>query len=125
MTQQGFPLCSRAIGNHSVAGQVRVHGAVDAVGQLADLLVEIAEVNVELVSKLPTLKDMDPLLERIGQIESQADGVYRRSVAHLFSGEFDAFEVLRAKDVVEAVERAVNAIERVSDGVETMLLKHS
>lgn len=113
---------------HGAADQMQLHQLAEPLPEmkeLADLLVEIAGVNVELVSKLPTLKDMDPLLERVGQIESQADGVYRRSVAHLFSGEFDAFEVLRAKDVVEAVERAVNAIERVSDGVESMLLKHS
>jgi predicted phosphate transport protein (TIGR00153 family) len=103
----------------------RVEQPLPELAGLADLLVEAADANTELISRLASLKDMDPLLERIGNLESEADAVYRRCVARLFSGEFKAFEVLRSKDVVEAVEGAVNAIERVSDGVESILLKHA
>lgn len=103
----------------------RVEQALPELRELADLLVEAAGANLQLVALLPTLKGMDPLLERIGALESEADAVYRRSVARLFSGEFDAFEVLKSKDVVEAVEQAVNAIEKVSDNVESILLKHA
>ena len=46
-------------------------------------------------------------------------------VAHLFSGEFKAFEVLKWKDVVEAIEASVNAIENISDIVESIVLKHA
>jgi predicted phosphate transport protein (TIGR00153 family) len=103
----------------------RVEQPLPELGELVDILVEAADVNAELIGRLSTLKEMDPLLEKIGKLESKADGVYRRCVARLFSGEFKAFEVLRSKDVVEAVEHAVNAIEKVSDGVETILLKHA
>jgi predicted phosphate transport protein (TIGR00153 family) len=103
----------------------RVEQPLPELAELVDLLVEAADVNAELIGRLPTLKDMDPLLEKIGKLESKADGVYRRCVARLFSGEFNAFEVLGSKDVVEAVEHAVNAVEKVSDGVETIRLKHA
>ena len=114
-----------------------IHGAADLMqlhhvekplpelAQLADLLVEAAAANVELFKRLPSMKDMDPILQQIGKLESQADGVYRKSVAHLFSGEFDAFDVLKSKDIIEAVEQAVNMIEKVSDSVESILLKHA
>jgi len=103
----------------------RVEHPLPELGDLADLLVDAADANTGLIGRLSSLKDMDPLLERIGKLESEADAVYRRCVARLFSGEFKAFEVLRSKDVVEAVEHAVNAIEKVSDGVESILLKHA
>ena len=114
-----------------------IHGAADLMqlhqvekplpelAELADLLVEAAAANVELFKRLPSLKEMDPILVQIGKIESKADGVYRKSVAHLFSGEFNAFDVLKSKDIVEAVEQAVNMIEKVSDSVESILLKHA
>jgi uncharacterized protein Yka (UPF0111/DUF47 family) len=46
-------------------------------------------------------------------------------VAHLFSGEFKAFNVLKWKDIVEAIEKSVNAIENISDIVESIVLKHA
>ena len=63
-------------------------------------------------------------LEAIDRLESKSDQLYRQSVARLFSGEFDAFDVLKLKDVVEAIEASVNAIENISDIVESIALKH-
>ncbi|MCL4292102.1 MAG: DUF47 family protein [Acidimicrobiia bacterium] len=116
-----------------------IHGAADTlvlhnvradqipaeVPEMVDLLIQAAEETVELIQLLPTLKGMEPHLERIDQLESAADTVYRRCVARLFSGEFKAFAVLRAKDTVEAIEASVNSIENISDVVETILLKHA
>jgi predicted phosphate transport protein (TIGR00153 family) len=93
--------------------------------EITDILVKAADANVTLISKLPKLKGVQSELEAIDRLESQADRIYRRSVAHLFSGEFNAFDVLRWKDIVEAVEDAVNKLEGVSDIVEGIALKHS
>jgi uncharacterized protein Yka (UPF0111/DUF47 family) len=46
-------------------------------------------------------------------------------VAHLFSGDFNAFDVLRWKDIVEAIEESVNGLEKIGDIVEGIALKHS
>lgn len=103
----------------------RVDERLPEMQDLARLVHDGAEATVALVGCLRTLKGMEPLLEQIDQIESEADRVYRRCVARLFSGEFKAFKVLRAKDVVEALEASVNSIENVSDIAETILLKHA
>ena len=103
----------------------RVGKPLPDVVEMADVLVKAAETTVSLVSKLPRLRDLDSDLEAIDSLESEADGLYRRSVAHLFSGEFKAFDVLRWKDVVEAIERSVNSIENISDTVESIALKHA
>ena len=49
--------------------------------------------------------------KQIDALETEADGVHRRTVAHLYSGAFDALDVLKWSDVVEEVERAINAVE--------------
>ena len=103
----------------------RVQKPLPEVRDLADILVKAAEANVALIAKLPRLRDMESDLEAIGQLESEGDRIYRRLVAHLFSGEFKAFAVLKWKDVVEAIEKSVNAIENISDIVESIVLKHA
>jgi predicted phosphate transport protein (TIGR00153 family) len=103
----------------------RVEKPLPEVRDLADILVKAAEANVALIAKLPRLRDMEGDLEVIGQLESEGDRVYRRLVAHLFSGEFKAFAVLKWKDIVEAIEKSVNAIENISDIVESIVLKHA
>ena len=47
------------------------------------------------------------------------------ALARLFSGEYDALEVLRWKDIIEAMEAALNTLEDVSNVVESIVLKHA
>ena len=95
------------------------------VTELADILIEAAEVNVALIKKLPRLRGLETELESIDRLESAADKAYRRSVAHLFSGDYKPLNILKWKDVVEAIEASVNAIENISDIVESIVLKHA
>ena len=93
--------------------------------ELADILVDISEVAVTLMQKLPKLKGLEHELERIDTLESEADSIHRRLVAHLFSGELKAMEVLKLTDIIENVEDAVNGVEKVADIVESIALKHA
>lgn len=95
------------------------------VRELADVLVKAADANVALIGKLAKLRGIESELEAVDRLESEADRIYRRTVAHLFSGDFNAFDVLRWKDIVEAIEHSVNKLEGVSDIVEGIALKHS
>lgn len=103
----------------------QVDRALDEMRELVDILRQSAIANQALIVKLAGLRDMEGELEQIDQLESAADRAYRRCVARLFSGELDALEVLKLKDVVEAIESAVNRIENVSDIAESIQLKHA
>ena len=46
-------------------------------------------------------------------------------MVELFNGTHDAMDILRWKDVVEAVEGAINAIERASDIIQSISVKHA
>ena len=95
------------------------------VRELTDVLVKTADANVTLVHKLSRLKGLDDDLDTIDRLESEADRIYRRSVAHMFSGDFNAFDVLRWKDIIESIESSVNGLENVSDIIRGIALKHS
>ncbi len=95
------------------------------VRELTDVLVKAADANVTLVGKLSRLRGLDGDLDIIDRLESEADKIYRRSVAHMFSGDFNAFDVLRWKDIIESIESSVNGIENVSDIIRGIALKHS
>jgi uncharacterized protein len=102
-----------------------VEQPLDEVRELGDVLVKAAEANVALIGKLSKLRGIESELSEVDRLESEADRIYRRSVAHLFSGDFNAFDVLRWKDIVEAIEESVNGLEKIGDIVESIALKHS
>ena len=91
----------------------------------AEILVDLAAEAVGLMAKLSSMKDLGPHLEAIGRLESAGDAVYNEALAHLLGGEFEALDVLRWKDLVEAMEAAINTMEDISDVVESIMLKQA
>ena len=78
-----------------------------------------------LIERLESMKDTKPLLEQIDQLESEGDAVHRRVLTRLFSGEFEALDVIKWKDIISAMEDALNTLEDISDVVEAIVLKHA
>ena len=95
------------------------------IGGLLTLLVDITAKNVQLVHGLRTLRDLNPLIDDIERLESEADAQYRKVMAELFSGRHDALDILRWKDVVESIEGAIDAVEDASDEVQSIAVKHA
>jgi predicted phosphate transport protein (TIGR00153 family) len=91
----------------------------------ADLLVQMADQVVGLLGRLKGMRGTAPFLQGIDQLEKEGDAVYHRTLGHLFSGEYEALEVLKWKDIVQAMEGALNAVEDISDIVESIVLKHA
>jgi predicted phosphate transport protein (TIGR00153 family) len=113
---------------HAVAALFRVVNLTKPIPELleqADVLVKMAGQTVELVARLESMKDTKPILEAIDQLESEGDAVYRRTLARLFSGEFEALDVIKWKDIVTAMEAALNTLEDISDVIESIILKHA
>jgi uncharacterized protein len=93
--------------------------------QQAELLVQMADHTVGLMGRLESMKGTGPFLSAIGSLEHEGDAVYRQTLARLFSGEYEALEVLRWKDIVQAMEAALNTVEDISNIVESIILKHA
>ena len=107
---------------------VRLHHItepLDGIAELGDLVAKASEAVVRAVSKLSRLRDLQDDLDEVDRLESQGDQLDRRTTARLFSGEFKAFTVLRWKDIVEAMESALNSFEKASDIVASIAVKHA
>jgi uncharacterized protein len=119
----------RAVDEMRAAGEFialhRIQEPLPGVNDMADVLVRTAEATSRLMVKLPRLRDLRPELQEIDQLETEGDGLYRRIIAGLFSGEFKAFTVLRWKDIVESLENALNSFEKTSDIVASIAVKHA
>jgi predicted phosphate transport protein (TIGR00153 family) len=104
---------------------IPVDGPLPELIEQAQVLVRMASESVLLMERLESMNDTKGLLESIDRLESEGDAVYRRALARLFSGEFEALEVIKWKDILSAMEGALNALEDVSDVVESIVLKHA
>jgi len=104
---------------------VRVPQSLPEVAELADILVTMADEMVALIACLKARDGARYRLQRIESLERQGDAIYRRTIARLFSGEFEALDVLKWKDIVQSLEGSINSIEDVSDVVESILVKES
>ena len=104
---------------------VQVDTLLPEVKEQADVLVRMTEQTVELLARLQRMKGVQQYLDAIDALESEGDAIYRRCVARLFSGEYDALEVLKWKDIVQAMEAALNTLEDITDVVESIVLKHA
>ena len=104
---------------------LRVDKPLGEVEEMADTLATMATEMVALIGCLQSREGARHRLERIEALEREGDAVYRRSMAKLFSGEYEALDVLRWKDILQALENAINRIEDVSDVVESILVKNS
>jgi uncharacterized protein Yka (UPF0111/DUF47 family) len=58
-------------------------------------------------------------------MESEGDAIFRQAIDRLLSGAYDPISVIRWKDVLEAMEAALNTIEDISNVVEAIVLKHA
>ena len=97
----------------------------DGVADQVDVLVRAADLTAEAMPRLRTMKDLQDYWIEINRLENQADQVYRRLLAHLFSGEYDAITVLKLKEVVDTLEQAADAFEHVANTIETIVVKES
>jgi predicted phosphate transport protein (TIGR00153 family) len=90
-----------------------------------DVLERAAELTADAMPRLRSMKDLSEFWIELNRLENQADQVYRRLLARLFSGDYDALTVLKLKEVVDQLEAAADAFEHVANTVETIAVKES
>jgi uncharacterized protein len=93
--------------------------------QQVELLQRCAHTTAEAMPRLKTLKDLSDYWIEVNRIENEADKLYRRLLSRLYSGEFDALEILKLKEVADQLEEAADAFEHVANVVETIAVKES
>jgi hypothetical protein len=90
-----------------------------------EVLQRCAELTADAMPRLRTMKDLEEFWIEINRLENAGDKSYRRILAKLFSGKYEALEVLKLKDIVDSLEDAIDAFETVANIVEQIAVKES
>ena len=93
--------------------------------QQVEVLQRCAELTAEAMPKLQSMQSLEEYWIEINRLENAGDKNHRRSLANLFSGEYQTLEVLKLKDIVEGLESAVDSFESVANIVEQIAVKES
>jgi predicted phosphate transport protein (TIGR00153 family) len=96
-----------------------------AVSQQVDVLVRAADLTAAAMKRLKTPQELSEYWIEINRLENEADQIYRRLLATLFSGMYEPMEVLKLKDVVEELEAAADAFEHLAHAVQTIAAKEA
>jgi predicted phosphate transport protein (TIGR00153 family) len=90
-----------------------------------ELLRRSASETAEAMSRLQTLRDLEPYWIEVNRLENEADRVYRKLLSKLFSGDYDALTMVKLREVADGLEEAADALEHVANAVETIAVKES
>jgi uncharacterized protein len=102
-----------------------VHELPSELSVLVEVLQRCAELTSEAMPRLRAMQDLDEYWIEINRLENTGDKSYRRTLAMLFGGDYDAIEILKLKDIVETLEDAIDAFETVANTVEQIAVKES
>ena len=90
-----------------------------------EVLQRCAELTAAAMPSLESMGSLDEYWIEINRLENTGDKSYRRILANLFGGDYEALEVLKLKDIVESLEGAIDAFERVANIIEQIAVKES
>ncbi|HEY7707169.1 MAG TPA: DUF47 family protein [Gaiellaceae bacterium] len=88
------------------------------------LLVEAAENLAKALAELRGLRNTERYLIEVKRLEDEADQLLRGAIAGLFENHVDPVEVIRWKDIFDALEDAIDACETASDVVGNIVVKN-
>ncbi|UZN02483.1 DUF47 domain-containing protein [Cellulomonas sp. S1-8] len=91
--------------------------------------IQVLQRAAELTAEaMPRLRSMDSLQEywvEVNRLENQADKSHRKLLAQMFDEIADPILLMKLKEIVEKLEDAADAFEKVANTVETIALKES
>jgi len=96
--------------------------------KLADLIEQSAEQIRKAIRELRDMRDMRKItdaLVRVDSIENQADDVFDMSIDRLFQSEPDAKEVIKKREIYQAMEIVTDKCEDASNVIESIIIKYA
>lgn len=79
----------------------------------------------EIVSMLGKPNGLTPRLLEIHRLEHEGDDIYHAAIGELFHNEKDPLTVIKWKAIYEKLETTVDRCEKVSNIIESIILKHN
>jgi predicted phosphate transport protein (TIGR00153 family) len=100
----------------------------EGVGEMIRILKEAFGKLASAVNMLKNWKNRETILQicvEVNRLENEGDAVLRESLERLFREASDPFYVIKAKEIYESLEDAIDRCEDLANVIETILIKNS
>ncbi len=103
----------------------QVTHSTEPLQQGSDILVMAVKELQKAIEKLHTFSGLSEHWIEANRLENQADQIYRRAIAELFSNSKDAVNIVRWKGVYDLLEDSIDKCEDVANIIESITIKHA
>ena len=114
---------------YSATKQAQLYKLTEIPQEFREMADAIMSASTEINTAFSGLRDVLSLMKyrdncrKIQEIEEQADDINHRYLAKLFREESDAIELIKKKDVLAALEKAVDRCDDVADILSSVIIK--
>ena len=95
----------------------------------ADMIVECTKYILELMKALNSVGNKKIYIKEkiicIHKIESEADCLYRKTIADLFKNEKNPIEIIKWKEIYQILENTIDKCEKIANTVEGVVIKNA
>ena len=102
----------------------KVQTQIEFGSSLADILVSQTKLIKEVVNHFEDLKSVQDKLVQIRNFETEGDKVFREAISSLFDNEKDVIELIKKKEILEILEKAIDRCQTVATLTESVLIKN-
>src|SRR6266498_4439064 len=106
----------------------RVNPNDTGIQKMADLIEQSSEQVKNAVMELRNMRNMRQITDaliKVNSIENQADDIYDMSIDRLFNTEPDAKEVIKKREIYQAMENATDKCEDAGNVIESIIVKYA
>jgi predicted phosphate transport protein (TIGR00153 family) len=114
---------------HGASKQTHLYKLREIPAEFREMADVIRRASIEINTAFNGLRDVLNLsrykdnCQKIGELEETADDINHRYLAKLFQEEKDAIELIKKKDILAALEKAVDRCDDVADILSSVIIK--
>jgi uncharacterized protein len=102
----------------------KVKNPIEYGPQLSEIILRQAMILKEIVPNIVSSKESLGKLTSVKKLETEGDVIFRQAVSQLFENEKDAIELIKKKEILEILEKAIDRGQRVAVVVEGIIIKN-
>ncbi len=106
----------------------RITTYTNEICEQAKTLVNATSELKDIISKFKKVSDLNVITKAnivMKEIESHGDEILHKAIDDLFSGQYDAIDVIKYRDIYKEIENALDSCYAVSDAILNIVLKQS
>lgn len=102
----------------------QIEAPLEQAEALSGVLRDAARELATALAGLSELEEIEPHLASVRRLEQEGDRIYREGLASLFDGGIDPMLIIRWKDVLAAIEDAIDSARHAADILHGIVVKH-